>query len=199
MLGSMMLHQRIMMIVHHGDVHLVKKPSDKTYIWPLCGHAVNWGQLIGVRSQLFGCSGVQSRDVVKFLAEVVALGRDFQGVKSELNKSLGCFKQHVLLLVQCIEVGGDKLVVGFVVVSCQVSGSACELPGFNGFNHPAFFKNGEHFHEAVCLLARENQAVPHGGPKGVLQFCKSLVDGCQGLKQVVVLFVLQQMLTLQWP
>jgi hypothetical protein len=73
-------------------------------------------RLIGVRSRLFGCSGVDLCNVVKFLTEIVALRRDFQRVLSVLNKSLGCFKQHALLLVQCIEVGGDKLVVGFVVV-----------------------------------------------------------------------------------
>ena len=101
------------------------------------GHA--FVNLLGSDPDSFGCRGVQSRDVVKFLAEVVALGRDFQGLMSVLNRSLGCLKQHALLLVQCVEVGGDKLVVGFVVV------------------------------------------------------------GRQGLKQVFVFFVLQQVPTLQWP
>lgn len=39
MLCSMMHHQCIMMIAHQSDDDIVKKPSDKEYIWPL------WGQV----------------------------------------------------------------------------------------------------------------------------------------------------------
>jgi len=39
MLGSVMWRHCIMMIPHHGEVHLVKKPSDKAYVRPLWGKA----------------------------------------------------------------------------------------------------------------------------------------------------------------
>jgi hypothetical protein len=50
---------------------------------------------------------LKSCDDIKFLAEISADRGDFQGLPSVLDKFKGCFKQHALLRVQCIEVRGD--------------------------------------------------------------------------------------------
>jgi hypothetical protein len=40
MLGSVMWRHCIMMIPHHGEIHLIKRPSDKAYVRPGVGTGI---------------------------------------------------------------------------------------------------------------------------------------------------------------